>query len=413
MQHEERAAPKETSEFAQGWRVLLASFIGVAIGLTALPFYTYGVFATPLQAEFGWSRSAVQLPLLFQTIGALTMLPIIGWATDKYGARPIALISLIAYFFAFASFSLMSGSLFQYYATAFLLGIFGAGTMPITWTKAITGAFVRNRGMALGLALMGTGLTGFIAPAAANWLIEANGWRSAYFYLAIVPAIIGYPIVFLLFREKAYKSNSNASVMSGLAFREALSGFRFWLIAVSFFVISFGIGGAIPNLYPLYVEVGFTRTQAAGILSTVGLSVIFGRVATGYLLDRLWAPAVAAGLMALPAISLILLIANPSNIIAAYVATILIGLAAGAEFDIIAYLASKYFGLRNYSKIYSMLYASFAIGASAAPAVFGRVYDQTGSYNQIFAISAVLFIFGAVILLFLGRYPDFSKRASD
>ena len=144
MQHDEVITQKDTSEFAQGWRVLLASFIGVAIGLTALPFYTYGVFATPLQAEFGWSRSAVQLPLLFQTIGALALLPVIGWATDKYGARPVALLSLIAYFLAFASFSLMTGSLIQYYATAFILGVAGAGTMPITWTKAITGAFVRN-----------------------------------------------------------------------------------------------------------------------------------------------------------------------------------------------------------------------------------------------------------------------------
>ena len=413
MQHDEVITQKDTSEFAQGWRVFLASFIGVAIGLTALPFYTYGVFATPLQAEFGWSRSAVQLPLLFQTIGALALLPVIGWATDKYGARPVALLSLIAYFLAFASFSLMTGSLIQYYATAFILGVAGAGTMPITWTKAITGAFVRNRGMALGLALMGTGLTGFVAPAATNWLIEGLGWRSAYIYLALVPAIIGFPIVFFLFHEKKYQSASSAGAMYGLSFREAVSSFRFWLIAASFFVISFGIGGSIPNLYPLYVEVGFTRAQAAGILSTVGLSVIFGRVATGYLLDRLWAPAVAAGLMALPAISLVLLIVSPSNITAAYVATILIGLAAGAEFDIIAYLASKYFGLLNYSKIYSMLYASFAIGASAAPAVFGRVYDTTGSYNQIFAISAVLFVLGAVILLFLGRYPDFSKRVSD
>ena len=413
MQHDEVITQKDTSEFAQGWRVLLASFIGVAIGLTALPFYTYGVFATPLQAELGWSRSAVQLPLLFQTIGALALLPVIGWATDKYGARPVALLSLIAYFLAFASFSLMTGSLIQYYATAFILGVAGAGTMPITWTKAITGAFVRNRGMALGLALMGTGLTGFVAPAATNWLIEGLGWRSAYIYLALVPAIIGFPIVFFLFHEKKYQSASSAGAMYGLSFREAVSSFRFWLIAASFFVISFGIGGSIPNLYPLYVEVGFTRAQAAGILSTVGLSVIFGRVATGYLLDRLWAPAVAAGLMALPAISLVLLIVSPSNITAAYVATILIGLAAGAEFDIIAYLASKYFGLLNYSKIYSMLYASFAIGASAAPAVFGRVYDTTGSYNQIFAISAVLFVLGAVILLFLGRYPDFSKRVSD
>lgn len=403
---------KEPSEFAAGWRIVVASFVGVAVGLTALPFYTYGVFAAPLQEAFGWSRGAVQLPLLFQTMGALSMLPVIGWATDKYGARPVALISLCAYFLAFASFSLMSGSLFHYYSAAFILGVGGAGTMPITWTRAINTAFARNRGIALGLALMGTGLTGFIAPAAANGFITDYGWRNAYLLLAAIPAIIGFPIVYFLFHERKMNGGDGVITHAGASFAEALKSYKFWLIAVSFFVISFGIGGSIPNLFPLFVESGFTPQKAAAILSTLGLSVIVGRLVTGYLLDKIWAPAVAAGLMSLPAVALFLLMSSAGDLRAAYIATILIGLAAGAEFDIIAYLASRYFGLLNYSKIYSLLYASFAIGASAAPAVFGSVYDKAGTYDPIFAVSAGLFLFGALILLFLGRYPDFDDKVS-
>jgi len=60
----------------------------------------------------------------------------------------------------------------------------------------------------------------------------------------------------------------------------------------------------------------------------------------------------------------------------AYFATVLIGFAAGAEFDIIAYLASRYFGLKNYSKIYSFLYASFSIGAAMGPPLFGLAFDS-------------------------------------
>ena len=401
------------SEFGDGWKLLVASFIGVAIGLTAMPFYTYGVFATPLQDEFGWSRAAVQLPLLFQTIGALVLLPVVGWSTDKYGARPVALISLIAYFLAFSSFSLLTDNVYQYYATAFLLGACGAGTMPITWTKAIIGAFNRNRGIALGLALMGTGLTGFIAPAAANWFIEDHGWRSAYLMLTGASAIIGLPMVYFLFHEKRGTSDTGAEILTGVSLGTAIASYRFWLIAVAFFVISFGIGGSIPNLFPLFTGEGFTPAAAAGILSLIGLSVVCGRIATGFLLDRFWAPAIAAGLMALPAISCILLIISPGELRTAYIATVLIGFAAGAEFDIIAYLASRYFGSLNYSKIYSALYVSFAVGAAAAPAVFGAVYDKTGSYNGIFAISAGLFLFGSLLLLFLGKYPSFTAVTKE
>ena len=90
--------------------------------------------------------------------------------------------------------------------------------------------------------------------------------------------------------------------------------------------------------------------------------------------------------------------------------TILIGFAAGAEFDIIAYLASRYFGLKNYGKIYSLLYAAFALGAAVAPAIFGRAHDKFGNYDQIFFVSAILFLLGSVILLGLGKYPVFSEK---
>lgn len=400
-----------SSEFREGGLLLFSCFVGLAIGLTALPFYTYGIFAKPLEAEFGWTRAAVQLPLLFQTIGALIALPFIGWASDKYGARPLVLVSLILYFATFASFSLLGNNVYQYYATAVLLGVGGAGTMPITWTKAVTGAFHRNRGIALGLALMGTGVTGFIAPWAANGFIEEYGWRNAFLLLAVIPAIIGFPVVYFLFHEKQAVVGAKAVKLTGMSFSKAVSGYRIWLIAIAFLVISFGIGGSIPNLFPLYTDVGFTPARAAAIMSTIGLSVIVGRVVTGFLMDRIWAPGVAACLMTLPAISSALLIINPADIQMAYIATILIGFAAGAEFDIMAFLAARYFGLLNYSKIYSVLYAAFAIGAAAGPAIFGFVFDKTGSYDAIFMVSAGFFLFGSLLMLFLGRYPDFKDEA--
>ena len=72
----------------------------------------------------------------------------------------------------------------------------------------------------------------------------------------------------------------------------------------------------------------------------------------------------------------------------------------------IAFLAAKYFGLAHYSKIYSFLYAMFAIGAATAPSVFGLVFDHSGSYLPILSISIGFFLIGAMLLLFLGKYPD-------
>lgn len=403
----------KTHEFRQGWQILFASFIGVTVGLTALPFYTYGIFLGPLQAEFGWSRGQVQLALLFQTIGALGMAPVIGWACDKYGVRPVALISMAAYTLALILLSLLTKNIFQYYGSLVLLGVFGAGTVPITWTRAITGQFVKNRGIALGIALMGTGLTGFFAPPIVTSIIEGHGWRQAYLAMALAPGLIGLPIVYLFFRERKITSVTINRVLSGVQFSQALADYRFWIIAIGFFLLSFGIGGSIPNLFPIFVDVGYSPAQAAKFLGMIGLSVIVGRIVTGLLIDRIWAPAVSAVVMALPAISCYLLATGQLSLNNAYACTILFGLAAGAEFDLIAYLAARYFGLKNYSKIYSLLYAAFALGAAAAPGIFGYMFDMNGNYNVIFMISGGLFIGASLLLLTLGSYPVFSEQISE
>lgn len=401
-------------EFRRGWSILFASFVGVTVGLTALPFYTYGVFMVPLQAEFGWSRGQIQLALLFQTIGALGMAPIVGWACDKFSVRPVALISMAAYALVFAALSLLTENILQYYFSLVMLGIAGSGTIPITWTRAVTGQFKNNRGIALGIALMGTGLTGFFAPGIAASIIESHGWRTAYLALAMAPGLIGLPIIFIFFRAPKSAQAGGAAPLVGVSFTAALRDYRFWVIAVGFFLLSFGIGGSIPNLFPIFVDAGYAPAQAAKFVALIGASVIVGRLATGFLLDRFWAPAVAASLMVLPAVSCVMLALGaltPSN---AYLSTILIGLAAGAEFDLIAYLASRYFGLKNYSKIYSLLYAAFSLGAASAPGVFGFMFDRYGNYDLVFLISAGLFVGPSLMLLTLGRYPKFeSDRAPD
>ena len=403
---------KPKGEFSNGWKLIFASFIGMMAGLTALPFYTYGLFTGPLEAEFGWTREQTQAGLLFQTIGVLAMLPILGWACDKFGARKIALGSMILFAIGFAMMSLNGGSIWQYYATVFAFGIVGVGTLPITWTRVINGAFTANRGLALGMALMGTGFMGFLAPKVGAWGIENHGWRATYIILAAFPALIGLPIVFAFFKEKTVPAKgaiATSTNLTGVSFEAAIKDYRFWLIAIGFLVISFGIGGSITNLFPLFLEAGHGPKQAAAFLSTIGISVIIGRISTGFFLDRFWGPAVAAILMSLPAISCFILSAGNPSVAMAYFATILIGFAAGAEFDIIAYLSSRYFGLKNYGKIYSLLYAAFALGAAIAPPIFGRAHDQFGNYDRIFLISAVLFLLGSFILLFLGKYPVFSE----
>ncbi len=94
-------------------------------------------------------------------------------------------------------------------------------------------------------------------------------------------------------------------------------------------------------------------------------------------------------------------------------AIFILGMAAGVEYDLMAYLVSRYFGLLHYAAIYGALYGFFALGAGIGPAVFGWSFDETGSYDTILKISSLLFLVGALPLVMLGKYRDYTQPLED
>src|SRR5690606_33624143 len=87
-------------------------------------------------------------------------------------------------------------------------------------------------------------------------------------------------------------------------------------------------------------------------------------------------------------------------------AALLVGIGAGAEFDFASFLVARYFGLHNYSRIFSLFYAITALFSCIAPFVFGRLYDITGSYTAMLWTCGICFLIGPALLLLLGPYPD-------
>lgn len=124
--------------------MLLAASAGVICSSIVLPFYSLGVLIIPITEEFGWSRAEFQLALLFSTGTGMITAPAIGWLIDKLRARRVALSGLIGLAIAMATASLMNGALWMLYAIYTLMALLGAGTIPVTWTRAVTTIFFNN-----------------------------------------------------------------------------------------------------------------------------------------------------------------------------------------------------------------------------------------------------------------------------
>ncbi len=401
----------QQGEIAQRWPLILATCIGIVSSSFVLPYYTIGALLTPVTEEFGWTRAQFQAAILFSSgLGALTA-PVIGWLNDRYGPRRVALPSIMGLSLGFLFASRLDGELWMLFAAYGFMALLGAGTIPVTWTRAIATSFFQRRGLALGLALTGTGVCASVAPHYTVWLTGEFGWRGAYVGLALVPLLLAFPVLFFLFRPlsehsaEATSEDNRALQATGVTLGEAMRGYRFWILLLSILFAYQGFSGIGPNLIPSMTDEGFSREQAATVQSVFGLSIILGRVVVGYLVDRFWAPGVASICLAVPAVGAFLLHGEQSLELA-ILASFMIGFAAGAELDLMAFLAARYFGLAHYAKIYSVLYATLAVCSGTAPMVFAYAYDLTGSYDIGYGIAIALFLASAIMVLLLGRYPE-------
>ncbi|ATW02832.1 MFS transporter [Sphingorhabdus sp. YGSMI21] len=409
------SSTEERGEFALGWKVLFASVLGVACGASPLPFNVIGFTVEPLIAEFGWTRTQILMPVTIFGIIASLLAPFFGSLADKYGVRKVALYSLFAFGISFAMVALtptaqVTSTLYIYYALWVLIGLVGIGSTPVSWSRAINLWFYKRRGLALGILLMGTSLAAITVPKLAVWGIENYGWRSMFAIVAILPLAVALPLGYFLFREPRADERPQAIAgvsgnLTGVTLRTAMRDYRFWLIWISIAIVAGSFGGAFINLPTMLADRGLEAQTAASVMGVLGIGIFTGRIITGMLLDRFWAGFVAFPLLCLPAISCYILLGHDIAFPMAALAGFLLGFAAGAESDLIAYLTGRYFGMAHYGKIYGMLYMPFGFFSALSPIIYANVRDTTGSYDPVLSVALFAFFIGGALLMLLGRYP--------
>jgi len=215
----------------------------------------------------------------------------------------------------------------------------------------------------------------------------------------------------LIYYELRKESGMQFVDLPGLTLGEALRGYRFWVILTAFFVLGACISGIIANTIFILLDKGYSLQLASSPtagLGLIGASVIAGRLIGGLVVDHVWAPLVGFVFLGIPALGCFILMQDLPQIYNS-IAIILVGVAAGVEFDLMAIFVSHYIGMRAYSRVYSFIYAAFGIGSGTAPALFNALRGEAINYNSVLSYAMVGFVVGAVILLTLGKYQDFQS----
>lgn len=402
------ARPK-LREFTAHWRVLVACTLGIASGIIAIPFYTNALFFPELEGEFGWSAADLSLVVLVYNLLWAALMPLAGRVVDRFGARGPALLSGLLLAVGYVVLSLVGGTFPGFMAVMVVTMVLAIATGPIAFSRAIGVSFDAMRGLALGIALAGSGVTAVIAPQLLGPIILDAGWRTGYRTLGIVVAVLAV-VVFLLMPSGG---RTRAGAAAGRDAAEAVPAVRvparavfgqpmFLRLSAAFLLMSLAISGLVIHLYPMMLQAGVSEGAALWMQSSLGISVVVGRLLSGYLFDRFFTPYVVGSIMALCALGLAVLLFGGPHL--ALVAAFAVGFGLGAEVDVIAMLISRYFAMEVFGQVYGFAYGVFTVGLAGSPYLIGLVVSHTEGFVPAVSLSVVLLAVAVVIFFTLPAY---------
>ena len=396
-------------EWREGWPVVVsaATGVGTGIGLYAM---VAGLFVRPLEAQFGWSRSDIAMAGLFALVSSLA-LPAVGALIDRIGARRVAIVGLVLIAGGYLLLSQLNGLLWLFYLTIALFAIAGTASSPLVFTHIVNSWFYNSRGIALGVALSGVTVTTMLFLPLLAMIIEAYGWRTAFVVLACIPLFVGLPVVAFWLKPRigsqpvhdSEQSTSQQGAVAGESAQWIFLDSRFWLLAAGLLTANIAVGGILGQMQPLLAELGFSASTAATLGSVFAGAIAVGRLSSGYLLDRFWAPGVACVFLLCPLLGVAVILSMDQPVFfTCAIAVVFFGLAQGAEVDFIAFLVPRYFGLAHYGKTFGVLAMLVSVSLAVGGVCFGFVFDRYGSYDLALQGAAPCYALGAVLVLLSG-----------
>jgi MFS family permease len=389
---------------SRGWAIIWASFFTTAFASGGSQ-YGFGMFVEPLEQEFGWSRTQINLSLSIGLISGL-LSPLVGWGIDKYGSRTIMTVSLIT---VAASFLLRAGmtELWQWYALSALLAVGFPGTfLPVG--KLVGTWFPKTRGRMMGTAITGNNVFGLVGVPLMSLVIQTEGWRLAYAIIGSGVMIVAVAVWFIV--RSAPPSIATPSSESGVAegngvdsgdysLREALNTRKFWLLLSGVTCAGFSYPSFMTQLIPHMQAVGWELPQATLVLTVLAGTALASKVTWGLLSERLTARisfVIAISIMS----SGVILVTLAGSSVFVWPAIIYFGAGFGGIGPLMSLVVMETFGIRNFGSIQGVVAMVLAtVPVLIGPIVAGSLFDLTGSYETSFWIVSGIFAAGGVLVL--------------
>lgn len=410
----ETGEPGAARPTIRGWLIVAVSLVGISAGPAAFGIASLGLFIGTFEQQFGWGRAEMSAAASLMMLCSAVSMPLVGRLVDRFGARRVLIPSLVILAACMLALTQVT-QLWHFMGIYIAMGTVAAGSNSVAYMRVLATWFDRSRGLAIGIAGSGTGFGFAYVPLVGQGAISQFGWQGGYVALGLILLCVALPMVVFLLQEHpgaptGQDAEAPPAAALGDTLKQAMAKRDFWMLIAIFVVLAFVLYGLIPHMVPLLGDRGMSPEAAAGVASIFGLATFGGRILIGFLLDKFDARHIGLVFFSLSAAGLALLWA-PLPAWAMIFPALLLGGSLGAEVDMLAYLASRYFGLKCFAQIFGVLFGAVMIAMGLGPVAFGFVFDLTGSYQVMLAVGAGLCLAASSLVLTLRPYQERRRGA--
>ncbi len=371
------------------WLILTLAFTAM-IMLGSI--YIYGVFFSPIEAEYGWSRGTLSIAYsVFMAVYAAMQL-VSGTLYDLRGPKVTLSLGVLAGIGYILCGTISSP--WQLYLFYGIVAAVGMGALYVPCTSTAMKWFPQRRGLATGFVVAGLGVGMLILAPLSKYLIAVYGWRLAFSLLGatfIVVMTLTASIV-----EDPSSRDVRPKPMKREVAKEALKSKVFWLIYAAFSLGSLAGAMVIIHVVPYAEDLGISALAAAFIVSLIGISNIAGRIGVGAIVDKVGVKATLSScFLAQAACTWVLLKAD--SLWQLYALAIAFGFSYG-WIALYAPAVGEFFSMDRVGSILGALGTSFGLGAVVGPALAGVIFDATRSYFIAFTIGALMNLLAALLV---------------
>ena len=407
-----------SKRFFYGWYMVGAG-ASLQFLLAGLMTQSFGAYVAVLQAERGWSKTALSGAAALQQMESAMLGPVLGWVIDRFGPQGVIRLGIVVFGCGLMLLS-RTDTLLEFYG-AFVVIAVGAsccGLFPIN--VALMHWFERWRARALSSMSIGLALGGISVPLVA-WSLQNYGWRATAFTSGIVAIVLGLPLGFVMRR----RPEDYGETMDGLPPRaaalgasaeapdarrdftasEAVRTTAFWLLSLGHGFALFVVHAvSVHSITHMKQGLGYTLEQASFVYTLLTISQI-GGVGVGWLIGDRYDKRLIAAFCMLMHMTGLLLLTYAVNTAMLVAFAVLHGGGWGLRGPFMQALRADYFGRSAIGMILGLSLMIVVIGQVGGPMIAGILADLTGSYRMGFTILALLAGLGSLFFV-LARKPE-------